>query len=46
LETLFHTPYLNILLHRTTHATLELQGLNFVPSADFRASITELMRLH
>ena len=45
METLFHTPYLNILLHRTTHATLELQWLNFVPSADFRASITELMRL-
>lgn len=45
METLFSSPYLHILLHRTTHRTLELQWLDFVPSADFRASMTELMRL-
>ncbi|MGI4759501.1 MAG: hypothetical protein ACRYF0_02255 [Janthinobacterium lividum] len=45
METLFSNSYLNIFLHRTTHQTLELQWLDFVPSADFRASMTELMRL-
>ena len=45
MEVLFRNPYLNILLHRTTHTTLELQWLDFVPSADFRASMVELMRL-
>ena len=45
METVYNSPYLHILLHRTTHLTLELQWLDFVPSADFRASILELMRL-
>lgn len=45
MEILFSSAYLHILLHRTTHQTLELQWLDFVPSADFRASLIELMRL-
>ncbi|RZL15665.1 MAG: hypothetical protein EOO62_03370 [Hymenobacter sp.] len=45
METLFSTQYLNIFLHSTTHKTLEIQWLDFVPSADFRASMLELMRL-
>jgi hypothetical protein len=45
METLFSSSYLYIYLHRTTHHTLELHWLDFVPSADFRASIEELMRL-
>lgn len=45
METLFSSPYLHIYLHRTSHATLELHWLDFVPSADFRVSIEELMRL-
>ncbi|NML68020.1 hypothetical protein HHL22_22715 [Hymenobacter sp. RP-2-7] len=45
MTTLYQNSYLNILLHQTTHCTLELQWLNFVPSTDFRASIEELMRL-
>ena len=45
METLFSTQYLHIFLHRTTHQTLELQWLDFVPSADYRVSIEELMRL-
>lgn len=44
METLFSSSYLHIYLHRTTHNTLELHWLDFVPSADFRASIDELMR--
>lgn len=45
METLFSSSYLHIVVHRTTHVTLELQWLDFVPSADFRASMTELMHL-
>lgn len=45
METLYSTQYLHIHLHSTTHKTLELQWLDFVPSADFRASLEELMRL-
>jgi hypothetical protein len=45
MQPLFSTQYLRIFLHRTTHNTLELQWLDFVPSADFRASLEELMRL-
>ncbi len=45
MEILFSTQYLRIFLHATTHKTLELQWLNFIPSADYRASIAELMRL-
>jgi hypothetical protein len=45
MQTLYSTPYLRIYLHHTTHATLELHWLDFVPSADFRNSLEELMRL-
>jgi hypothetical protein len=45
MEKLFSGQYLNIFLHRTTHQTLELQWLDFVPSADFRRGIEELSRL-
>jgi hypothetical protein len=45
MQTLYSTPYLRIYLHHTTHATLELHWLDFVPSADFRTSLEELMRL-
>jgi hypothetical protein len=45
MDLLFSTQYANIFLHSTTHPTLELQWLDFVPSAHYRASIQELMRL-
>lgn len=45
MDLLFSTQYANIFLHITTHPTLELQWLDFVPSADYRVSIQELMRL-
>ena len=45
MQTLYSTPYLHIYMHQTTHCTLELHWLDFVPSADFRASMQELMRL-
>lgn len=44
METLFSNQYLQIFLHRTSHKTLELQWLDFVPSADFRRGIEELSR--
>jgi (p)ppGpp synthase/HD superfamily hydrolase len=45
MELLFSTQYLRIFLHSTTHKTIELQWLDFVPSSDYRASIEEFMRL-
>ena len=45
MQTLYSTPYVHIFLHQTTHHTLELQWLDFVPSADFRTALLELMRL-
>lgn len=45
MQPLYSTPYLHIYLHQTSHQTLELQWLDFVPSADFRAALLELMRL-
>ncbi len=33
MQTLFSTAYLHIYLHHTTHQTLELHWLDFVPSA-------------
>lgn len=45
MDLLFSKQYANIFLHITTHPTLELQWLDFVPSADYRVSIQELMRL-
>jgi hypothetical protein len=45
METLFSSPYLRIFLHTTTHQTIEIQWLDFVPSAELRAALEELMRL-
>lgn len=45
METLFNSQYLRIFLHRTTHQTIEIQWLDFVPSAELRAALEELMRL-
>ena len=45
MEKLFSNQYLNIFLYRTPHKTLELQWLDFVPSADYRRGIEELSRL-
>ena len=45
METLYSTQYLRIFLHSTTHKTLEIQWLDFVPSTNFRASMLELMHL-
>ncbi|RZK14038.1 MAG: hypothetical protein EOO56_25775 [Hymenobacter sp.] len=45
MEKLFSNQYLTIFLHRTAHKTLELQWLDFVPSADFRRGIEELSSL-
>lgn len=45
MDILLDSPYLTIYLHRSTHQTLELSWKDFVPSADFRRFIDELMRL-
>lgn len=45
METLFHNEYLRVYLHRTTHLTMELQWLDFVPSSAFRAALHEIHRL-
>ena len=45
METLFANAYLRVYLHRTTHLTLELQWLDFVPSTPFRAALQEIWRL-
>lgn len=45
MEKLFSNQYLTIFLHRTPHHTIELQWLDFVPSADFRRGIEEVARL-
>ena len=45
MEELFGNQYLHLFLHRTSHNTLELQWLDFVPSADYRRGIEELSRL-
>lgn len=45
METLFHNQYLRVYLHRTSHLTLELQWLDFVPSTPFRAALQEIWRL-
>jgi hypothetical protein len=45
MEKLFSNQYLIVFLHRTSHKTLELQWLDFVPSADFRQGIEEVSRL-
>ncbi|MGI4760550.1 MAG: hypothetical protein ACRYF0_07590 [Janthinobacterium lividum] len=45
MERLFSNQYVNISLYGTTHKTIELHWLDFVPSADFRAGMLELLRL-
>ncbi|RZK23324.1 MAG: hypothetical protein EOO63_17755, partial [Hymenobacter sp.] len=45
MEKLFSNQYVNISLYGTTHKTIELHWLDFVPSADFRAGMLELLRL-
>ncbi|MGI4867560.1 MAG: hypothetical protein ACRYFZ_26810 [Janthinobacterium lividum] len=45
MELLFSNSYINIRLHRSAHNTLEIQWLDFVPSADFRASMREMLHL-
>ena len=45
METLYTNSYVTIFLHRTTHNTLELQWLDFVPSTDYRRIIEEVMQL-
>lgn len=45
MEKLFGNQYVNISLHSTAHKTIELHWLDFVPSADFRAGMLELLRL-
>ena len=43
---LFSSSYIHISLHPgPPHNTLEIQWLDFVPSADFRASMREMLRL-
>lgn len=43
MRTLYQNPYINIYLHETSHNTLEMQWLDFVPSKDFRACLTEVL---
>ena len=45
MKKLFTNQYVTIFLHSTTHQTIELQWLDFVPSADFRLGIEELSRV-
>lgn len=46
MELLYSNPYINIRLHPgPAHKTIEIQWLDFVPSADFRASMREMLHL-
>jgi hypothetical protein len=46
MDLLFSNPYINISLHPgPPHHTLEIQWLDFVPSADFRDSMREMLHL-
>ncbi|MGI4737689.1 MAG: hypothetical protein ACRYG7_21180 [Janthinobacterium lividum] len=45
MEKLFATSHINIFLHATTHKTIEIQWLDFVPSADLRTCLLEMLRL-
>lgn len=45
MKTLFSTSHINIFLHEGKHTTIEIQWLDFVPSADLRASLLEMLRL-
>jgi hypothetical protein len=43
MELLFSSSYINISLHQGPPKIIEIQWLDFVPSADFRASMREMM---
>ncbi|MGI4733835.1 MAG: hypothetical protein ACRYG7_01510 [Janthinobacterium lividum] len=45
MEKLFSNQYVNISVYGTAHKTIELHWLDFVPSADFRTGMLELLRL-
>lgn len=45
MEKLFTTSHINIFLHAGPHKTIEIQWLDFVPSADLRACLLEMLRL-
>lgn len=45
MEKIFSNQYANLFLHSTTHQTIELQWLDFVPSVEFRPIVLEMMRL-
>ena len=45
MEKLFSTSHINIFLHASTHKTIEIQWLDFVPSADLRICLLEMLRL-
>lgn len=46
MELLYSSPYINIrLFPGPPHNTLEIEWLNFVPSADFRASMRQMLHL-
>ncbi|RZJ93847.1 MAG: hypothetical protein EOO60_04345 [Hymenobacter sp.] len=46
MDLLYSNPYINIRLHPgPPHDTIEIQWLDFVPSADLRASLREMLHL-
>lgn len=45
MKLLFSSSYLTISLHQGPPKTLEIQWLDFVPSADFRANMREVVHL-
>ncbi|RZK98727.1 MAG: hypothetical protein EOO62_25975 [Hymenobacter sp.] len=45
MEKLFTTSHINIFLHAGSHKTIEIQWLDFVPSADLRTCLLEMLRL-
>lgn len=42
---LFATSHINSYLHTSTHTTIEIQWLDFVPSAELRSCLLEMLRL-
>jgi hypothetical protein len=45
MEHLFSNSYIHIYLHQGPPRTIEIQWLDFVPSADYRAVLREMVRL-
>jgi hypothetical protein len=45
MEKLFATSHINIFLHTSTHKTIEIQWLDFVPSAELRTCLLEMLKL-